>query len=551
MRIDELQLIAFGPFTDTILDLSEGHEGFHLIYGPNEAGKSSALRALRHLLYGIPSRSTDNFLHPYPKLRIGATLRTGNGDVLKFIRRKGRSNTLRGPDDETMLEETLLQRFVSGIDPDLFATMFGIGYDDLVRGGQDIIQGGGDVGRLVFSAGSGIANLMEIQNELQAEADYLFRPSGQKQKINEALTQLNQSRLELKSAQLKGQDWYGHDKTLRRALERKQTVQSELNTHRKKLNRLQRIQQALPLIAERKGLENDLKQYADAVLLPEDFSEKRRELLSRLATAETQKDQSLKNIESFNKAISELSISRELLDNGDVVEDIHLELGSQNKAVKDRVQLETRRSALLTEAGEILKNLDDDLSLEEAEKRRIKKTEALKIRKLGAEYERIITRMEDARKRLPEITLEIGEIEKELGFLPRPRSLDSLRQAMTDAEDYGSQERHNRSEQADINSALKTIEIEQNKLGLKEKSFYEIEGLALPLPETIRIFEERFDATNLLLNNIKSDSRKVQSALLEVERQIEANRLEQEVPTEKDLLKARELRDMGWGLIAK
>jgi uncharacterized protein YhaN len=301
MRIDELQLIAFGPFTDIVLDLSGGQEGFHLIYGPNEAGKSSALRALRYLLYGIPATSTYNFLHPYPKMRIGAVLTSGNGDTLKFIRRKGRNNTLRGPDDVALIEETLLHRFINRIDSDLFTTMFGIGYEDLVRGGQDIIQGGGDVGRLVFSAGSGIANLMEIQNELQAEADYLFRPSGQKQKINEALIQLNQVRMELKSVQLKGQDWHGHDKTLRKAVKRKEKVQFELNMHQKKLNRLQRIQQALPFIAERKDLENDLKQYADAVLLPEEFPEKRRELLLKLATTQSQKDQSHKNMESYRQ----------------------------------------------------------------------------------------------------------------------------------------------------------------------------------------------------------------------------------------------------------
>jgi uncharacterized protein YhaN len=550
MRIDELQLIAFGPFTDKVLDLSAGQEGFHLIYGPNEAGKSSALRALRHLLYGIPARSADNFLHPHPKMRIGAILRAGNGDVLKFVRRKGRGNTLRGPDDETMLEETLLQRFVSGIDADLFATMFGIGYEDLVRGGQDIIQGGGDVGRLVFSAGSGIANLLEIQNQLQTEADDLFRPSGQKPKINEALIQLNKSRIELKSVQLKGQDWHGHDKVLRRALEHKLKVQSELNMHQKKLNRLQRIQQALPLIAERKDLENDLKQYADAVLLPEDFPEKRRDFYSKLASAQSQKDQSLKNIESCNKAISELFISHDLLDNGDAVEDIHLELGSQNKAVKDRLQLETRRSGLRAEIREILKNLDDNLSLEEAEKRRIKKTEALKIRKLGAEYERIVTRMEDARKRLPEITREIEEIGNDLNSNPVPLPFDTFRTALSDAEDFGSQEKQHRSEQADIKSMLKTIELEQNKLGLREKSFEEIESLAVPITETLRIFEERFDANGRLLTNLKEESKKVQGALIEVERQIEANRLEQEVPTEDDLLKARQLRDTGWRLIA-
>ena len=59
MKILELALHAFGPFTDAVLDLSAGQEGLHLIYGPNEAGKSSALRALRQALFGIPrSRPT-------------------------------------------------------------------------------------------------------------------------------------------------------------------------------------------------------------------------------------------------------------------------------------------------------------------------------------------------------------------------------------------------------------------------------------------------------------------------------------------------------------
>ncbi len=45
MRVDRLRLIAYGPFTGRELDLSSGAQGLHVIFGPNEAGKSSALRA--------------------------------------------------------------------------------------------------------------------------------------------------------------------------------------------------------------------------------------------------------------------------------------------------------------------------------------------------------------------------------------------------------------------------------------------------------------------------------------------------------------------------
>ena len=73
-----------GPFTDVVLDLSAGEQGLHLIYGPNEAGKTSTLRALSHLLFGFPHLSADNFVHPNDQLRIGGKLRhserRGTGD---------------------------------------------------------------------------------------------------------------------------------------------------------------------------------------------------------------------------------------------------------------------------------------------------------------------------------------------------------------------------------------------------------------------------------------------------------------------------------------
>ena len=86
MKILELRLIAFGPFTDRVLDLSSGNHGLHVIFGRNEAGKSSALRALHALLYGIPGQTTDAFLHPYSALRVGGRLRLSSGDEIEFSR---------------------------------------------------------------------------------------------------------------------------------------------------------------------------------------------------------------------------------------------------------------------------------------------------------------------------------------------------------------------------------------------------------------------------------------------------------------------------------
>jgi uncharacterized protein YhaN len=107
VRFDRLELSAFGHFTGTLLDLSAPSPGLHLVYGDNEAGKSTALRAIRSFLYGIPHHSRDAFVHAGSELRLGAELRAESGGVLAAVRRKGRKNTLLSLDGAPLDEQRL------------------------------------------------------------------------------------------------------------------------------------------------------------------------------------------------------------------------------------------------------------------------------------------------------------------------------------------------------------------------------------------------------------------------------------------------------------
>ena len=94
MKINELRLVAFGPFTDKILDFSGNGYGFHLVFCTNEAGKSTALRALQALLYGFGHIVQDAWLHESNKLAVGGTLALDNGGSLNLTRYKRRKNDL-------------------------------------------------------------------------------------------------------------------------------------------------------------------------------------------------------------------------------------------------------------------------------------------------------------------------------------------------------------------------------------------------------------------------------------------------------------------------
>ena len=87
----------------------------------------------------------------------------------------------------------LFGKFLGRVECDMFATMFGIGHEDLVRGGEDIIGGRGDVGQALFAVGAGISSLRKVQSDLQGEAEALFTPSASKRTINEAITDFREN----------------------------------------------------------------------------------------------------------------------------------------------------------------------------------------------------------------------------------------------------------------------------------------------------------------------------------------------------------------------
>src|SRR5215211_7486410 len=99
MRIRQLHLLRYGHFTDASIPLPAAEAtDLQLVFGENEAGKSTTKGAVEDLLFGIPQNSTRNFLHDYGAMRIGATLEHGD-HALKLRRRKGNKDTLLSDQD--------------------------------------------------------------------------------------------------------------------------------------------------------------------------------------------------------------------------------------------------------------------------------------------------------------------------------------------------------------------------------------------------------------------------------------------------------------------
>jgi len=138
VRLAVLELLAFGPFTGTRLELGTA-PALHVVHGRNEAGKSTALRALAALLFGIDTRTTDDHVHRKPDLRIGAHLVGPDGSELSVVRRKGQRHTLLDRDGQS-LDEARLHELTQGLTPELFHAMYGLDHVRLREGGAELLD---------------------------------------------------------------------------------------------------------------------------------------------------------------------------------------------------------------------------------------------------------------------------------------------------------------------------------------------------------------------------------------------------------------------------
>lgn len=240
MKIAQLYLKAYGAFSGQHLDFGNGDgANFHIIYGPNEAGKSTTLRALTGLLFGIDDRTADSFLHPNPQLRVGATLITGQGTQLSVMRRKGRKQTLFALDEATGAEltdrplpEDTLSRLLGGLDEGLYRSLFGLDMEGLARGGEALLAGKGEIGQSLFEAAAGMTSLQQLLGRLDSEASHLFRPRATTSVINIAIKEFEEKRKRVRDAKVSTHAWEQAERNRRQAEVKYAAIRDELTVLR-------------------------------------------------------------------------------------------------------------------------------------------------------------------------------------------------------------------------------------------------------------------------------------------------------------------------------
>ena len=548
MKILELNLTAFGPFTDRALDLSAGGQGLHLIFGRNEAGKSSALRALHALLYGIPGQTTDAFLHPYDGLRLGGRLRLSTGEEFAFVRRKGNKGTLLAPDG-ARLDDGALDRFLGGMAADQFQKFWGIDHARLVQGGKDILAGHGDLGESLFAAGSGVSHLRALRQHLGEEAETYFAPRGHKRLINLSIGRLRELKSAQRDATVSAEDWAREDRArhdAEKTLADSTVRQEELAREKSRLERLKRV---LPLLAERGELHRRLDALGDVIPLGPDFPKRRQDAESELRSADQRAERAVADLKEQEALIAGLGSSPPLAAEADAVNDLYKRLGSHRKALEDRPGLVGRRNELRAQAKRQLGELRPDVDIEDAETLRVFVGRRARIQRLAAEQVGLEGRLGAARKRLKDAGAQSEELNRVASSLPPARDPEKLMSAIEAARQRGDAEAARAKSVQATKRLTAQVAALVEKLGLPGTATARLDALRVPPATTVSRFERRARERDEGARDLAAGRQRISKLARELDAKIDALRTKKAVPTEEALKDARTRRDAAFGLL--
>ena len=339
MRIDALQLEAFGPFQGSTIDFSPGQQGVHLVYGPNEAGKSSTLRAIYAALFGFEKGTPDAFVFDYKNLRVGLSLQNLAGDRLRFRRRKGNKDTLLAADAEQALDDHVLAPFLHGINKEEFIKIHAIDHEQMVDGGKTLLALRGLVGESLFAASLGGPELISLQDSLDQEAAGLYVRRG-KSRIGEAIKQAESLRKQRDQLTVSQAAWFKVRKEVADAAQRVRKLDESLRELEAQRVAAQRILHALPLIGKRMRLREQLQSVADAHVLPACYLVDQRQQceieLREVRQQLRQMHAQLDGETGLRRRINEMSVAEGLLELAAPIESLGQRLGEIKKAIRDR-----------------------------------------------------------------------------------------------------------------------------------------------------------------------------------------------------------------------
>ena len=293
MRLNRLDLIRYGRFEAAGIAFPRPPDGgpdVTVIFGENEAGKSTAFQAWLDLLFGFKAGTHRSaFRFDRADLLVGAEIDLpGRGATV--LRRNGkRVGSLMDADDRP-LNEAMLAGALHGLSRDAYEERFSLDDRGLKEGGARIAGAQGDLGQLLHAGLSGLTGMGQALDALAARADAFHKKRGRSTALKDGTDRLKDIARDLRAARLT----VDGERQLRQSRTRAETAFAEADAALREAVQRQAAARAAQVwhdrTAEIADLQAQVADMPDGPDLPLGTAERVTDLLARIAGLVARRD---------------------------------------------------------------------------------------------------------------------------------------------------------------------------------------------------------------------------------------------------------------------
>ncbi len=251
MKIKKAHIDGFGKWHDQDFDFTANPQ---IIYGPNEAGKTTLMAFLVSILFGFADgRGKNRFSQYIPKTTSsygGSLLVEINGHDYLIKRQRGRNGGKVSVTDSQGRQggEQELKQLLGTMDRSLYQALFSFGQRDLTV--VDELNRDEWQQHLQQLGAVGSAQWDQLISQYQKQADHLYKPRGRKWPLNQDLHQYADLTDKINRVRNKFQRYQDLQANLQANKERLRQAQAELQKQQPLLQKLEHLQQLWPVYHE-------------------------------------------------------------------------------------------------------------------------------------------------------------------------------------------------------------------------------------------------------------------------------------------------------------
>ncbi len=473
MRIERLDLLAYEELRETVLHL-DASSGLTVVLGPNEAGKSTSVRALTSLLFGFPrcrggrSRS----------LKVGGRLVASDGQALEIVRRGLAGQPLVNGDGQPLKDHELAE-FMGRVERSTFSSLFCVSHEELHYRSAELLETGGQLGRLIFGAGLGGVSANALRSSLKDRAEALFKARGERQPVNRSLESYREHRRRSMELRVRSREWHRRHEDLLAATHEVDRCRQALAECQAERQHLASLRAALPSLARYAAARQRLEELERiGPLPPTTWAERTRDLLEERARVVDKATDQEGRVAKVRAALEHVEVPEALVEGAEAVRSLAAGQERYRKDLEDLPKRETRLRELDESVTEGLRRLGmtpevfdvSDLELTDVEELADEGAAKAAARQ-SAEREHLAARA------------RLEEAETAWASLPEPPEVGPLRERLVSASRLTTRASEVDAEEVRANQLEADLAASRDRLGFDHA--VDLERLRLPTQEDL------------------------------------------------------------------